>query len=263
MARGDQVAKAAQSVKGLLLGPQRLPHPHHFGQCPREQRGLGIVAQFQAVAEAGGDGVDVLEASPVFRPGEIITDINPQRRTADRHLHLFHELVGAGRRHDHGRRQAAGDLAGVGRAGQRAAVHPGQHLRHDLARAQMGAGLETLDETEEELQPGSVVQHRAHLFAPGPQGLRRAGNERHVGLDQRGAKIRRDNQRIGQPDSGQVVTVFAGGLHLPGMLGPADDQGRVLVAPRQMRGDRRTPRPRANDRKIEGALLGHGVTFRF
>ena len=121
----------------------------------------------------------------------------------------------------------------------------------------MGADLKALDETEEELQPGCVVQHHAHFFAPRAQGLRRAGDQRHVGFDQRGAKILRDNQGIGQTDPRQVITVFVGGVHAPGVLRPAGDQSGVLVAAGQMRGDRRTPRTRANDRKIEGALLGH------
>jgi hypothetical protein len=50
----------------------------HFGQAAGDERGTGIQAQLQAVAQAGGNGQHVLDGAAHFHAHQIVVGIDPQ-----------------------------------------------------------------------------------------------------------------------------------------------------------------------------------------
>ena len=257
MARGDEVAEAAQAVEGVAPRPERLAHANHFRQGARDERGLGVVAQLESVAQARRDRINILQAGAILGAREIVAGVEAQRRAAHGRLHPVHERTRLRGGQHHGRGQALCHLAGIGRTGESGDVHARKTRRQDLAWAEVRAEFQALDQADDQLHTAHAVQLRLHPLAPVAQRVGGARNEHDFRVEQRRAQIGGDRQFGGQLHARQVVAVLAGQLHRHGMLGTAGDERRALAAPAEVDGHRRAPSPGADDGKLEWAGFRH------
>lgn len=110
-----QVAQAGQAGEGFGLRAQGDAETGHFGQAARDQRGAGVGAQRQAVADAAGHGDDVLERAPDFHADQVGAGVDAQRGAVQGLGGGGAQgSVAAGDGQRHG--QALRDFAGKGRA---------------------------------------------------------------------------------------------------------------------------------------------------
>lgn len=77
-AGGDQVAQAGESEEGLLVGSERDAEASHLGESARHQRGLGVVAVAESIADAGRDGNDILQRSGQFDAEQVAICVDPE-----------------------------------------------------------------------------------------------------------------------------------------------------------------------------------------
>ena len=68
-AGGDQIAHAGEAGEGLQLAAHGDAEAGQLGEAAGDHRRLGVVADAEAVAHAGGDGDDVLQ-----RPADLAAD---------------------------------------------------------------------------------------------------------------------------------------------------------------------------------------------
>ena len=71
--------------------------------------------------------------------------------------------------------------------------------------------------------------------------MRRAGDQRHLGVAKSCGQIRGDDQRFRQLHPGEIVPVFPGQLHADRVLRAARDQRGRLAASREMNGHSGAP----------------------
>ena len=76
VARRHEVAEPAQAVKRLRLRAEPGADAHHFHQRARQERGFRVVAEFQPVAAARRDRVDVFQAAAELHAREIVAGVD-------------------------------------------------------------------------------------------------------------------------------------------------------------------------------------------
>ena len=136
----DDVADPGQTGERQRVRPGGDPEPGHLGQAAGHQAGLAVVAEAELLGGAGGDREDVLERAAQLDADEVAVDVEPEPAAAEPSLDPLGERLVVGR-HDRRGRQAAGDLEGEVRSGQRGdpgRVEPaglGDDLAHPQERA--------------------------------------------------------------------------------------------------------------------------------
>ena len=76
-----QIADPGLPPEGLLLATERLSQPGDLGQAAGDQRGARVEPESESVADAGGDGHDVLDGATDLCAGKIVVGIDAQTRT--------------------------------------------------------------------------------------------------------------------------------------------------------------------------------------
>ena len=191
VARRHEIAETTQAVKGFGPRAERLADSHHLGERTCEQRGSRVVPQFQSIAAPRRDRVDILQAPAKFNTGQIATGVNPQRRSADRRLHLGQAFRRPRRRQHHRCRQAPRHLARVGRPGERSRHSSGQHLGDHLRGPEVRLDFNALRQTHDHLQPRIDRQRHPDPRTGFPQCLGRARQQNHVSIHQCSRKVGR------------------------------------------------------------------------
>ena len=210
----DQIAHAGQTHEGFGPGAERDTEAGNFDQTTRHQGSTGIQAQPEAIADAGGNGHDVLHRTADFGTDDIVVGIQAQARAMQG---LGHRLgkSGIGGSERNGRRQTTRHLVGETRASECAAARSCMHVSHDLMRQQAGAGFQSLADPEE----GQVGTRLCQLLCGGAQSGHRRGDERKIGVGNGGREVGRERERFRERVAGQEVTIFVRALHGGGMFG--------------------------------------------
>ncbi len=69
----------ARPMKVSRCAAERLAEAGDFGQSARHQRGAGVEAEPQSIADAGGNGHDVLDRATDFDTGQVVVGVDAQR----------------------------------------------------------------------------------------------------------------------------------------------------------------------------------------
>ena len=77
-AGGDQIAGAAQSIKGPRISTHRGAETQKFCQGTGDERRLRVVAEPEAIADAGGNREDILERAAQLDADGLIARINAE-----------------------------------------------------------------------------------------------------------------------------------------------------------------------------------------
>ena len=99
VARGGehQITQARETHEGVGAGAQRQAQARHFGQAAGDERGAGVQAQIQSVAQTGGNGQHVFHRAAHFHTHDIVVGIHPQRRAVkSAHQGVAHPRLLAG-----------------------------------------------------------------------------------------------------------------------------------------------------------------------
>ena len=86
-ARGHQVTDPGQAAEGEHLPAQGHAEASQLGQAPGDEHGPGVVPEAQAVADAGGDGHDVLGGAGDLAPDDVGAPVDPERARVHQLLH--------------------------------------------------------------------------------------------------------------------------------------------------------------------------------
>jgi len=106
-----QVAHTSQAREGLAVTAKRRAQARQLGEAARDHGGARVGAEAQAVGDAAGDRVDVLERARDDHTGDIRIGVGAQAGAVEPANGARGEVrVGRGDRH--GGRQATRDLAG-------------------------------------------------------------------------------------------------------------------------------------------------------
>ena len=148
----DQVAHTGQARKGLGLAAHGDAQSGQLGVAAGDERGLGVVTVAQAQRNADSQRNDVLDRTAQLGAAAVIVGVDAEGRCGKDLLHGFGGvLVGTGG-HDGGG-HVAGDLLGVGRAGQchnaRFAPGLGKLILDDLAHRHQGLVLDALGDVND------------------------------------------------------------------------------------------------------------------
>ena len=103
-----QVAHAGQPHEGFGLPAERYAEPGDLGQAACHQRGAGVVPEPEPVADAGGNGHDILDRAADLGADDIIVGVNAQSGAVQFERRLPGKFGESGGQGD-GRRQAARD----------------------------------------------------------------------------------------------------------------------------------------------------------
>ena len=176
----DQVAHTGQARKGLGLAAHGDAQSGQLGVAAGDERGLGVVTVAQAQRNADSQRNDVLDRTAQLGAAAVIVGVDAEGRCGKDLLHGFGGvLVGTGG-HDGGG-HVAGDLLGVGRAGQchnaRFASGLGKLILDDLAHRHQGLVLDALGDVNDQLALRDV---RRGLFCGGTHKRGRYGKEQDV-----------------------------------------------------------------------------------
>ena len=82
VAGDDEVAHAAQPLKGFGAPAHRGAEADHFGQTARDQRGAGVVAEAEAAGQAAGDGKDIFHGRAPLDAGQVVAGVGAEPRAA-------------------------------------------------------------------------------------------------------------------------------------------------------------------------------------
>ena len=125
----NQIAQSGESGHGVEASAAGHDQARHFGETARDQRRHRIVAEAEAIANAGSDGDDVLQRAAQLHADHVVVGIDAKAGIVERLLHGARHFAIDGR-HGHGRRIAPRYFLGKRRAAQR------RHARRELAAAQ-------------------------------------------------------------------------------------------------------------------------------
>ena len=252
-----QVAGAGQHE----IAQSREPH-HRFApaaerrakaaglrEAARDEGGPCVVPEAETVARAGRDREHVLHRAGDLHARDVVALVGAQRFGAKQRRDVRRD-GGVGRRDRDGRRQSASDLVGEARPGNHAdrrAPHRREMLMRERdprgMRGARGYGDEPLRQPEERRARAGGCEIARHARQRG--GRRRDDDERRG--RSRGERARH-GERLRQHDARQVFVVAAPGGHRRRLRGVArPERHGETVAPRQVRGERGTPRARTDD----------------
>ena len=101
----DEVAHPGEPRERVRAGAGRLGETPHLREPARDERGLRVVAEREAVRPAGGEGDDVLRRRAQLDAGDVVAHVDAEQDRVHRDLHPDRELEVVAR-DDGGRRQA-------------------------------------------------------------------------------------------------------------------------------------------------------------
>src|SRR5712692_974647 len=117
-ARQHQIAHAGQPRESFAQPAQRAGQTRHLRKAASDQRGGGVVAEAQSLADSCSDGDDVFHRAAQLDAGDIVIRIQPECRPGEVFLQAGCQFAVGGGNHDSGG-VAAGDLASKARARKR------------------------------------------------------------------------------------------------------------------------------------------------
>ena len=176
-----EIAEPAQAGQRVGAAAHRRRQARDLDEAAGDERGHRVVAEAEALDDAGGNRHDVLQRAADLDAGDVVGGVEPQRRPAE--LAPGRARAASARRGRHRRPRSAGRPRPRRRTSGPTAPPParsrpgfvGDHLRHPVERAV----LEPLGRADERHRPrrdrDGAMDHRA-------QALRRHGDD-----DQRGA----------------------------------------------------------------------------
>ena len=128
-----QIAHARKSAHGERVSAQLGRQAPDLREAPRDQRGARVVAEAEAVGDAGRDRHHVLESSADLDTDDVVGAVHAEPAVVERALRDLG--VGRGMRgHQDRGRDALCDLAGEARAGQKRELRRGDPSGKMLAR---------------------------------------------------------------------------------------------------------------------------------
>jgi hypothetical protein len=74
----DQVAHAAEAGEGCRLAVERGSETTDFDEAAGDQGGPGVVAEAESVADADGDGDDILERATDLNAGDVVAGVDAE-----------------------------------------------------------------------------------------------------------------------------------------------------------------------------------------
>ena len=99
-----EIAEPAEAGQRVGAAAHRGGQPRDLDQAAGDQRGHRVVAEAEALDDAGGDGDDVLERAADLDAGDVVGGVEPQRRPAEL---LLDEARGVGATSTRPRRRSA------------------------------------------------------------------------------------------------------------------------------------------------------------
>jgi hypothetical protein len=256
-ARGDDVADPGQAGERQPIGAGRRPEADHLGQATGHQPGLAVVAEAEPVGGPRSDRDHVLERAAQLDAEDVAIHVQPELRATEpfADARAQRPVVGS---HDRGRRQTLGDL--VARFGPDSAAIRG---RIDAVASAITSLIRRSDRFSSPLTTDSTSADGAHDGPASPATDRRC--------DDGTAKITRSvAPRDGSgrptrpaPPAGRCP---AGGAQFRcDRLISSATSGRCVtrhdrLALREDGGERRAPRPGADDRvRSARSVIGSGA----
>src|SRR5882757_5806373 len=74
----DEVADAGEAGKGLAAASAGYGETSHLGDAARDEGGGGVVAEVEAVGDAGGESDDVLQGTTEFHAGDVVVGVDAE-----------------------------------------------------------------------------------------------------------------------------------------------------------------------------------------
>ena len=204
-ARDDEVPHPGEPGERLRSRACRLAESRHLREPSRDQRGLRVVAELEAVDRPRGERDHVLRRGAELDADDVGIDVGPEHGRIDRVLQLSREGAVIARDHD-GRREPLADLLGHVRPGQDGDGATDDERGEPLA----GLRVEPLREAEHGRVAGKAPRHFG-------EGAARHGHDDYVDVGRRG----RERHRLGsaQVDVLEVARVPAVACDRIGLLG--------------------------------------------
>src|SRR6266851_10127641 len=240
----DEVADAGEAGKGLASASAGDGETSHLGYAAGDEGGGGVVAEVEAMGDAGGESDDVLQGAAEFYAGDVVVRVDAKGGRGEVALDGLgdrRELRGDDDRGGH----AGGDLL---REGWTAEHGEGivRDCGNDLRHAEEGGLLDALAGAEDDLvsrkQGGDVGDDAAQV-------LRRRDTEEDVGFEDGAWEVGGDLDVDGEGEAGEVVKVFACVGELLGECGGVGPEAELVPAAAcEREGERGAPGSGAKDR---------------
>ena len=202
-ARGDQVAHAGEAGERHRLASHRHTEAGDLGEAAGHDGGPRVVADAEALGDAGGDGDDVLQGAGQLAADDVVVEVDTEQATGEHCLdrRADSEVLGG----DHRRRGLAGhDLAGDVGTGERRHRPARSDIGDDLGHAQQRLLLEALgqaDDGDPRVDPlRRRLQRRAH-------GGGRDTDDQQLGVARRFLEVGRRPQVGVEVEAGEVAAV--------------------------------------------------------
>ena len=254
----DQVTQAGEAHEGLLLGAQCDAEPHHLRQAARDQRDAGVGAEPEAVGDARADRQHVLDCAADLDADHVAGSVGPEPLAGEA-AGQRHRIVRIAGGYGHRTREPLADFAREGRPRQHGGwyVRP-EDLERNLVRQLARAEFEALGRPGDPL-PG--LQQRPYALEYLAKRVARDHDEQLFGARHGPGQVVLDFEAIRQADAWQVASIDPVACHGIELLGlDAPKLGRV-PRPREVNGERSSPRARAEDSDCRPRLprvVGHG-----
>ncbi len=94
----DEVADAGETGEGLAAATAGDGEARHLGDAAGDEGGGGVVAEVEAVDDAGGEGDDVFERAAEFDAGDVVVGVDAKGGRGEVALDRLSELRGVSRR---------------------------------------------------------------------------------------------------------------------------------------------------------------------
>src|SRR5712671_5064946 len=203
----NEIAQSAQAGEGFGVRTASDSQPAHFDNGSGNQGRFGIVAKSKPVANAGGNGDDVLERATQLDSEQIIAGIDPKGGTIEERLCPRGSSQVAAGCHNRGRK-AASHFEGESGTGQRRAFGLRSVLGKDSAHRQPRLIFNSFSDADDHLaKPVEVGGYFAEDF----------GGHCHddaIGALTRPGGIGFEAQSCRQTGAGQVTLIISGALQV-------------------------------------------------
>ncbi len=204
--RRHQVSHSRQPAERLRPGPQRDTQTCHLGQAPRDEGGLRIVAEAEAIADAGADGDDILQHTAQLDPQHIRIRVHAEPRRAQGSLHLRGEgrILRGGDGHGCMSRRDLGREVRPREDGETRGTRGAKPVEDGDRKAVAGGWIEALRRADQHL---AIGQDRSKAIAHLAHPLRGNCEDDEPGAGHRLPQLRRGGHALGDLELRQVVGV--------------------------------------------------------
>lgn len=204
---GDgEVAEAAEAGEGFGAGSGGDAEAADFGLAAGDDGGFGIIAEAEAISDAGGDGDAIFEGAAEFDSEAVGTAIDAEGEGMEGGLDAFghFEVFGSG---DHGRGDGAGDFGGEAGSGEGGDGKVRVEGLEDTAHGEAGFEFDPFGGGDDgDAQAIEVLGDIADGF----------GGDDHddqVGVGEGGGQVGGELPGGGEIDAGEVRLVATGTFH--------------------------------------------------